>query len=254
MRQETVLGTIGSVECLVVALAPHAGQGHLIVNPRSMTWERLLSLQEIVVLFAVQSMESAEGISFNRGLSIASYGHLSLVLSLTDDINRCESLNVLRLPWNHESIRSLILTDVESLIELLLVALFAVDFEPLDIVRFLVLLLRVGPRIGELQLRRRDVVAELTLSLLVAHPREETGLGRLVFVLVVLTDFAVALLVDLVGLARHLVLDQAGRGLIQRLAVGIFVVHFVGLVGDGHEQLLLLLAQVRIVHDVDIAV
>ena len=65
LRQETVLSTIGVVESLVVALAPHARQSHLVIDSRSVTWEGLLSLQEVVVLFATQGVEPSERIGLH---------------------------------------------------------------------------------------------------------------------------------------------------------------------------------------------
>ena len=88
-----------------------------------------------------------------------------------------------------------------------------------------------------------------------AHFGEKTGFRGLVFVLIVLTD-PLALLVDLVISIGHLIFDEARGGLIHLLefAVTIAVVPVVGLVRDGHEQLLLFLVQMRVVRNVDVVV
>ena len=56
---------------------------------------------------------------------------------MAHDVDRRQSLNVLRFPGNHKSVRSLVLADVERLVELLLVVLLAFHFESLHVVGLL---------------------------------------------------------------------------------------------------------------------
>lgn len=193
-----------------------------------MTWERLLSLQEVVILFTAQAVESTKRISFDRRLSIASHCHLALVISLLDNIDRRQSLNMLHFSWNHKRVWSLVLSDIESLIKFPLMLLLALDFEPLHIVALLVPFCWVRPRIRKLKFGPGYITTELTFPLLVPHFGEETGFGCLIFVLVVLTD-PLAFLINLVIPIRHLILDKARRGLIHLLEfkVTTIVIRFI---------------------------
>ena len=201
-----------------------------------MTWKRLLSLQEVVIVFTIQGMESTKRISFNWRLSSTSYCHLALMISLTDNIDRRKSLNMFRFSWNHKRIRSLIRTDIESLVKFLLVTLLGINFEPLYIVALLVPFVWARPRSWKLNFGPSYIITHFTFSLLVTHFGEETGFCLLIFVLIILTDFTMALLVNLVIFICHLIFDEAWRGLIhlQEFTVKITITHCIWLVRYRH--------------------